>query len=220
MSIRATQGVSFPRSGHEIIFRVSRLYFGDEFVYCDANSDKFCGCGRVPCINPRRTFAKNHDFGLRTSPGVPIIAEERYLVQYRSPVWAIASNYKLHLNNHPEDNNREGWEKFAFRDVFFWNRFIDKWVLDYPETANPPLYCTYEALLSNPDERIREVMAFLCDDPLDEERIVQIMQRVNVTARDSISRFEYYDPGCFRELEAAASDRLAELDLPLFGERD
>ena len=55
-----------------------------------------CGCGLIPCINPDRTFSKDHDFGLRKSSGTPIILSERYLIQYRNPVRSIVSNFHLH----------------------------------------------------------------------------------------------------------------------------
>ena len=85
MKMRPAQGVSFPRSGHGAVLRVARRYFGDSLVYCDSNSKKgHCGCKAVPCANPARIFAKNHDFGLRTSAGVPMIPAERYFIQYRS----------------------------------------------------------------------------------------------------------------------------------------
>ena len=76
MKMRPTQGVSIPRSGHEAVYHVARLYFGDAFVYCDAfyiHDDRpFCVCGSIPCVNPARTFSKNHDFGLHSSAGVPM----------------------------------------------------------------------------------------------------------------------------------------------------
>jgi hypothetical protein len=214
MRMRATQGVSFPRSGHEIVYHIARRYFGEAFVYCDLHNPGLCGCGSVPCVNPDRTFAKNHDFGLRRSPGVPILPTERYLIQYRSPVWSITSNFKLYLKRHPDENDRAGWERFAFRDVFLWNRFIDKWVLDFPPDANPPQYCTYEELIDEPEVKVREVMAFLSDGPLDDDRISADLERFPIAPRRTLSEFEFFDPVFFRELEDAASGRLAELDLP------
>ena len=235
--MRATQGVSFPRSGHAAIYHIARLYFGDAFIYCDVNNTRFCGCGSVPCINPNRTFAKNHDFGLRKPPsprkilnlrqflslhkfrGVPIIPTEHYFIQYRSPVPAITSNFKVYLKKNPRENHRAGWEKFAFRDVNYWNRFIDKWVLDFPPDANPPLYCTYESLLANPQARVREILTFLSNAPLDDNRVEQIMQQIPIVPRNSISEFDFYDSVFFKELEDIASQRLAKLGLPSFKER-
>ena len=69
----AVQGVSFPRSGHAIVYHTVRRYFGEALVYCDANNTRHCGCESVPCVNPGRTFAKNHDFGLKSGVGTPVI---------------------------------------------------------------------------------------------------------------------------------------------------
>lgn len=221
MRMRPTQGVSFPRSGHAVVYHIARRYFGDALVYCDADNKKdprMCGCGSVPCINPKRTFAKNHDFTLHRSPGVPILPAERYLIQYRNPVLSITSNFLVHLERSPEENSRAAWERFAFRDVFFWNRFIDKWVLDFPPELEPPLYCTYEALLADPGARVPEIIGFLSDGPLDHDRLGAVMEENPITPRRSLKEFAFYDPVFFRELEEVAALRLAELDLPSFDE--
>ncbi len=183
-------------------------------MYCDANKDVPCGCKTVPCVNPARTFAKNHDFGLRTSPGVPILAAEHYLVQYRNPVRSIVSNYYLYIKNHPHECERADWESFALREVFYWNKFIDKWVLDYPEDAAAPLYCTYESLIAEPEARLREILTFLSDGPLDDRAAARIIGERPIAPRNNLAAFKFHDPVFFDELEAAASQRLAELDLP------
>lgn len=232
MKMQPTQGVSFPRSGYSATYHILRGYFGDAFVYCDADDTRHCGCQSVPCLNPKRMFAKNHDFGLlksrfdllksrfglRSDPGVPIIPTEHYFIQYRNPVWSITSSFKLYRDRNPNDNSRAGWKQFAFRRIDFWNRFVDKWVLDFPVDAEPPLYCTYEALITDPPARVREILAFFSDGPLNEERVDAAMKKQPIALRNRISEFEFYDPGFFRELEKVASHRLAELNLPSFDE--
>jgi hypothetical protein len=214
IATRATQGVSFPRSGHAIAYHLGRRYFGDAFVYCDANGTRFCGCGQVPCSNPARVFAKNHDFGLRRSPGVPVLENERYLVQYRNPVHSICSHYQLYLRNHPDEHTVPGWRKFALRDIFYWNHFIDKWVLDYPGTAIAPLYCVYEELMSRPRDVAREILSFMSALPLEESRFEQVLASLEIVPRNSLEEFQFYDPGFFDELERRAEQRLAGLQLP------
>jgi hypothetical protein len=211
---RATQGVSFPRSGHAIAYHLGKRYFKELFVYCDADGDRFCGCGNVPCVNPARTFAKNHDFGLRRSPGVPVLSNERYLIQYRNPVHSICSNYQLYLKKHPEACTLAGWQKFALRDIYYWNHFIDKWVLDMPVTDTPPLYCTYEELMSRPVETAERILSFMSAGSLDEERFEKVMSTLDITPRNSLDGFQFHDPGFFREIEAVAVRRLNELNLP------
>ncbi|RLA43526.1 MAG: hypothetical protein DRR42_21620 [Gammaproteobacteria bacterium] len=226
MEMRATQGVSFPRSGHAGIYHIARLYFGSAFIYCDVNNTKYCGCGRVPCINPNRTFAKNHDFELlkhinsdkNEFSGSPILPTEHYFIQYRNPVPSIASNFNLHLKRWPFHNYRDAWQEFAFKQIRFWCLFVDKWVLNFPSNANLPLYCSYEALIANPQKRVREILTFLSPDPLDEDRVKTVMQKIPIVPRNSISEFKFNDPVFFKELEAIAFQRLKKLGLPLFDE--
>ena len=113
------QGVSYPRSGHGAVYRIARRYFGEAFIYCDTNNKKICGCESVPCINPERTFAKNHDFGLQNSDGVPIIPSERYLIQFRSPVRSIVSNYYLFRYRKLSRHRKSEWREFALRSIAY-----------------------------------------------------------------------------------------------------
>ena len=190
ISIRRTQGVSIPRSGHAITFQLGRRYFGDKFVYCDPDGTNFCSCRTVPCVNPETTFGKNHDFALRKSTGVILRKDVDYLIQYRNPVHSITSNFQLYLKRHPEALSEEGWKKFAYRDIYYWNHFIDKWVLDYPDNAIPPFYLTYD------------------------EQFDKVMSKFKIEARGALSSFQYVDHGFFDEIERRTSQRLAELNLP------
>ena len=72
-------GISWPRSGHHMLLRLLKLYFGPSFGYCSLYGDRpehpevpqCCRC--VPCTNAGKiNFSKNHDFDL--SP----------VIQYRS----------------------------------------------------------------------------------------------------------------------------------------
>jgi hypothetical protein len=216
--IRPTQGVSYPRSGHGIVFRIARRYFGEAFVYCDTNNVDHCGCESVPCINPKRTFAKNHDFSLRSSGGVPVIPSERYLIQFRNPVRAIASDYYIFRSEKLLNRRKSEWRRFALDSINYWNRFVDKWILKFPPEAALPFYCSYESLLSDPHVRIREILSFLGEDPLEDDEISRILKIIPIVNKDSISKFRYYDKGFFREIEARTAGRLERLRLPSFDE--
>ena len=216
--MQPTQGVSYPRSGHEAVYQIARRYFGDTFVYCDTNNKAECGCGSVPCINPGRTFSKNHDFGVYDSAGVPIIPSEHYFIQFRNPVRSIVSNYYLYRREHRFRFRRVDWQKFALRSITYWNRFIDKWVLNFPSDAQAPLYCSYEALIADPEARMREILLFLSNEPLDEEAVSRLLIEKPISPRNRITEFRFYDPVSLRELEDLASERLAKLGLPSFME--
>ena len=179
MKMRHTQGVSYPRSGHGVIFHLAKHYFGDAFVYCSpGGSNKMhCGCKSVPCVNPGRTFSKNHDFGLRKSAGISITLSERYFIQYRNSVRSIASDFYLYRSNNPDKVKQADWENFARNSVAFWNRFVDKWVLNFPLNANESFHCKYEDLIANPEDRVREVLSFLSDEPLDDNLVAQILKK-------------------------------------------
>ncbi len=214
--VRPAQGVSYPRSGHSIVYHFAARYFGEAFIYCDINNKMFCGCESAPCVNPKRSFAKNHDFSLQNSEGVPIIPSERYLIQYRSPVRSIVSNYYLYRYRKILRHRRSEWQKFALDCIVFWNRFVDKWVLNFPSDANTPFFCSYESLISDPKVRMGEILAYLSDGPLDEDALHQILKIKPIVQRNSLSGFRYYDAGLFREMEELTSGRLAKLGLPSF----
>lgn len=218
MTMIPVQGVSFPRSGHAIVYHAVRRYFGPELVYCDTNNSRRCGCESVPCINPGRTFAKNHDFGLKRGEGTPIIATERYLIQYRNPVRSIVSNFHVHLKNNPEKSSQVDWENFAYRQILYWNRFVDKWVLDYPARANTPLYCAYETLVASPAEILTTILEYFSDGPLNLELAKRVIEERNVKPRSNLEKFEFFDANLFNELEEATVGRMATLSLPSWNE--
>lgn len=216
--MRPTQGVSYPRSGQSIVLTTCRCYFGESFIYCDTNDKKYCGCESVPCINPDRTFAKNHDFGLQNSVGVPIIPSERYLIQYRSPVRSIVSNYYLFRYRKLLRHRKSEWLRFAINSIGYWNRFVDKWVLNLPSNVDAPFFCSYESIVSDPQVRMREILSYFSDGPLDDAAVCQILDNKSILPTGRISKFRYYDAGFFREIEELTSGRLAKLGLPPFDE--
>jgi hypothetical protein len=232
--MKPTQGISFPRSGHAAVYKILESYYEGCFVYCDIDNNRHCGCRSMPCINPQRTFAKNHDFGLRYRfilrrrrwfgvtgvatrfKGDRIRKNERYLVQYRTPVPAIASNFRLHIRRKPHENHVAGWRAFALKDIAYWNRFVDKWILEYPERSRQPLYCSYEQLIAAPEARVREILTYTSKYSLDEERVRYVMKKAPILPRHNLRTFEFSDTGFFKELEALAFPRLERLNLPSF----
>ena len=70
----------------------------------------------------------------------------------------------------------------------------------------------------DPEARVREILSFLSDGPLDDEAVTRTLEKLPISPRDNLAEFEFYDPIFFRELEDAASGRLARLELPSFTE--
>ena len=224
--MRRARGASFPRSGHGPLYHALRNYFADELVYCDPDNRKpnaeMCGCRCVPCVNPRNTFSKNHDFGLDPfAEGVhaprPVDPEERYVVQYRSPMRSIVSNYHLHLRNQPQDATRFGWTRFAHRQIAYWKAFVDKWAL--PHLEDERFLClSYERLLARPQETLTEAIGFVSERAPDEARIAEYVRNARIEPRDNSASFEYHDDELFERLEAATGERMEKLGLPSFRE--
>lgn len=218
-----TQGISYPRSGHGALYHVLRRYFRGELVYCDPevprghtdSSGSLCGCGQVPCENPQNNYAKSHDFGLlRGGQGLPVRPEVRYLVQYRSPVRAIVSNFGLHLRANPDDDNVDAWRAYAIEHMNYWVAFIDKWVLTRP--AGTWCDIPYVKLIGDAPNTVRKAIEFVAGGTADPARLDDALQFVKLEARDRFASFQYPDEGFYKELEAMAGDRLRRLDLPAY----
>ena len=195
-----TQGVSYPRSGHGVLYRALKHYFGDELVYCDPESKSsdpsMCACGHVPCVNPANTFAKNHDFGLRHASGLEVLPDRRYLIQFRSPIRSIASNFYLSVARLPDTDNRYGWTKFAYQQIEYWNAFIDKWVFA-TEGDRRFLLCRYEDLVADPFATLRRVVEHMSQEPPNEDMISSRLRKVQVRPLDRLHQFRFYDEEFF-----------------------
>ena len=138
------------------------------------------------------------------------------MVQYRSPVRSIVSNYYLFLKRRPDRCTVEHWKTFALERILHWNHLVDKWVLNFPADRGPVHYCPYEELLADPKARIRDVLAFTSPDPIDEPAMALALMRVNIAPRDNLAAFEFYDAAFFESIEAYAGSRLRDLGLPSF----
>ena len=220
-----TQGISFPRSGHGALYHVLRRYFRSELVYCDPevprghadNTGSLCGCGSVPCENPDNTYAKNHDFGLLGGgAGLPVRSDWRYLIQFRSPVRAIVSNFRLRLRSMPQDDTLERWQAFAHQQIAYWNAFMDKWVLRRGDGTY--LDVPYERLIQHSEDACRKVLGFVAAEPGDEARLHDALAFGNLASRDRFADFPYFDQGFFEHLESMAGSRLKQARLPSFGD--
>ena len=216
-----TQGVSYPRSGHGVLYRALKHYFCDELVYCDpeisSTDPSMCACGHVPCVNPANTFAKNHDFGLHHGSGLEVLPDRRYLIQFRSPIRSIASNFHLSVARLPDTDNHYGWTTFAYRQIEYWNAFIDKWVFA-TEGDRRFLLCRYEDLVADPFAMLRRVVGHTSQEPPNNDMIHRVLHKVQARPLDRLHQFRFYDEEFFSRLEALTEGRMTRLGLPPFDE--
>lgn len=93
-------GVSWPRSGHHLMARLLRLYYGPNFTYCGFYGQTEC-CGKVPCARAGTVrYSKNHDF----DGTLPQDAQHRYLIQTRAFPPSVVSNFELYLREGGQDD--------------------------------------------------------------------------------------------------------------------
>lgn len=213
-----TESISYPRSGHGALYHVLRRYFGSQFNYCAPMQTNNCGCESVPCPNPATNFSKNHDFGAYKDDGIVVRPDQRYLIQFRNPVRSIVSNHYLYLAENPEKDSREQWYRFAHKGIVYWNKLIDKWVLEIQHDPDMLMVCPYEELVLHPMATVSQVIAFMTGEEVKKRRLRQVISEVNIRPRNRYVDFPFFDEGFFRSIEELAGPRLEILGIPSFEE--
>jgi len=211
---RHVQGVSFPRSGHHLLVDFLQHYFACRFVYCEY----YHTCHQLPCANPANNLQKNHDFDLN----LPTDGAGDYLLQYRHPLYAVTSNYFLHLSGEPHrgepfEAGKEPiriWHEFAVRDVEWWKVWMRKWILG---NDNPRVWTlAYEDLLHHPVEMLSAAAEYLCPShTADRQRVEFLVEQLQVRAKHALTDFRHFDVAFFRDLEERARDEIEAVGLPL-----
>jgi len=154
-------GISWPRSGHHLLERLLKRYIGERFVYCtdyfgekmNETEYKARCCDTQLC--PYRDhvhFCKNHDERLL----VPKVSGARYLVQYRSFVPAMISNFEKRAGIHCEDTE-EDFRQIALRRARKYRNFIEKWVLPR-DTGIQKLVIRYEDLTGDTQNSMMKIL--------------------------------------------------------------
>jgi hypothetical protein len=155
-----------------------------DLVYCEYYNH----CRQSPCSDPRTNFQKNHDFGLK----LPILPNQHYIVQYRSPYPAIISRYKLEVEvfGTVEDSARN-WATYLEKKFEYNKKFHQKWL---SREDNPLLHkLKYEDLIANPFDEMRKVLS-ICNprESVQERRLREVIERLDVEPKNSASSFKYY----------------------------
>lgn len=205
-------GISWPRSGHHLLVRLLKLYFGDRFIYCVPKAEKPGCCGTIPCQKRDSVhFTKNHDFQL----DVAQVDGLKYLIQYREFVSSVVSNFELYIRNGGEDSMR-GFQRFASSEFDRYLSFQKKWV--FSDFGKGQFLLDYDMLVSKPGETLARIVKFFAPESTpDPERIewaVSVVAgekverrriipkpKAGVHARRDVREFRFHDQKLFETLE-------------------
>jgi hypothetical protein len=203
-------GVSWPRSGHHLLARLLKLYYGPKFTYCGFYGQPGC-CGQVPCARAGQVrYSKNHDF----DGTLPQDAGQRHLIQTRAFTPSVVSNFELHLREGGQDD-AASFARFASSQFTAWRAFQDKWVKS--DFARTQTVIPYEALIrdpataltyaltsfgeSRPDPaRLRAAIASVDGEDVAERRITP-RPGSGVHAPRDVTQFRHYDAKLFGYLD-------------------
>ncbi|MFP7572469.1 hypothetical protein [Marivita sp. S2033] len=203
-------GVSWPRSGHHLLARLLRLYFGEDFTYCAFYGQAEC-CGTAPCARAGRVrYSKNHDFDGR----LPQVKGQRVLIQTRAFTPSVVSNFELFLREGGADD-AASFARFASAQFTAWRGFQAKWVtsrygqgqtvIAYEELIADPAAALARALgtfgEAQPDAgRMRAAIARVDGEEVAERRI-RPRPGAGVHSPRDVTQFRHYDAGTFAHLD-------------------
>jgi hypothetical protein len=204
---RGVQGVSYPRSGHSLLVQFLKTYIGPEFHYCEYYTD----CREWPCVNRGNHFQKNHDFGL----SLPVSRDRPLLVQFRSPLYSIASNFLLLAKQNPARFTLEGWERYAIVSITAWRQWIHKWVLGLDH--KDALLLSYDKVVRHPDVQLSRALLFFGIEP-DSARVRSIVERLEVRRSAFARGFPFYDADFLRWVEQHAAAEMDAIGAPTMDE--
>jgi hypothetical protein len=197
---------SMPRSGHRFLSQCLSHYFGPELHYCGFYRPQCCH--RIPCAHPhggglanRYFMQKSHDFGFRDSTRL----RGKYLIQYRSPIPRLQSNYDLALSRGTVTPGKDAFIAFAERETAYFINFYRKWVTEPQPNA---LAVAYEDLIGEQARTVAAVVSFVQgDSAVNESALARTLAEVPVETNGSAGavrdplRHPYYDPPLLARLE-------------------
>jgi len=197
---------SMPRSGHRFLVECLSHYFGPELHYCGFYHPECCH--RIPCRRPhgdgsanRYFLQKSHDFGFRDSAKL----NGKYLIQYRSPIPRLQSNYDLAVARGTVAQGKEAFAVFAECETEYFINFYRKWVATPRRSA---LAVAYEDLIGEQARTLSAVVSFIQgDSSVDQAALARALAEAPVgtdsgagTVRDPMQH-AYCDPALFAQLE-------------------
>ena len=187
-------------------------YFDGDFLYCEFYTPENC-CKKTPCqYSDKVWLSKNHDY----HSCVPILPGVNYLIQYRSFLPAVISDYELYARNKAQDN-QDLFRKYATNRKGHYLDFMTRWSEAVADDSSF-VRISYERMTAEPlDVFSRLVKQFRPDLPVDADRLKTIVAGLNrvsfeqgrqileeksgVAAFRDIRDFRYYDETFFAALE-------------------
>lgn len=209
--MRRVQGVSYPRSGFNLLAQMLLNYFSADpdrevdpsktniagkFGYCEF----YKHCHQVPCSDPGVTFQKNHDFGLQ----LPVSRCIDYLVLYREPLPSIISYFEAELawgTVSKSNDTFSYWERYFRKRLEYYQQFRKKWVDS--KLASRKIV-KYEDLVDRPHEILGQLVSwFEPDRATDQVLIDRIVRSREVRSTRIVTDFRFCSKEFIERIEDA-----------------
>jgi hypothetical protein len=196
---------SMPRSGHRFLVDCLTYYFGPELHYCGFYRPDCCH--RIPCKRPhgdgganRYFLQKSHDFGFRDATRL----NGKYLIQYRSPIPRLLSNYDLALSRGAIEDSKESLAAFAERETAYFINFYRKWIAVPQPNA---LAVAYEDLTGAQERTVGSVASFIeGESEVDGTRLARALAEAPTRGVRDPVQHAHYDPALFGRIERQVAD--------------
>ncbi|MGH8585997.1 MAG: hypothetical protein ACREWE_07415 [Gammaproteobacteria bacterium] len=183
--------MSFPRSGHNLLLRMLRAYFGPRMNYCEF----YNGCRSWPCRRPLNNFQKCHDFRLDT----PQRPDLRYIIQIRHPWPAIVSRFRLRVARSSVEDTRESWERHLRKHLPYYTGFVERWALAGEDLQR--VLVPYHRFIDRPVDSFEEIARVFYHE-VDNVRVRQVVQQNDVREIGRWVDFPYTTDAALAESEA------------------
>jgi hypothetical protein len=144
---------------------------------------------------------KSHDFGFRDADGL----NGKYLIQYRSPIPRLQSNFDLAVVRGTVEKSSESFATFAERETTYFINFYRKWVAAPRLNA---LAVAYEDLIEQQERTLTAVIGFITGDSrVDDAALARALAAAPVVGSNGTGgvrdpmQYKFFDPVLFARLE-------------------
>lgn len=148
-------------------------------------------CQKTPC--PIANVAKNHDFNLNLS----IPHGMNALFQYRHPVPAIISWYRMEVRKGFLIDKPSVWEEWWHKQLSYWLALMGKWYDNKAVT-----YCIdYDVLIQKPLQTTRSVLEVLAPKKIDDIFLRRAVSSKKIERKSNIHQSVYLRTLCIPDIE-------------------